>query len=164
MGRHPAIKIELKERPSDGVIAGVRDGPAEIGICSTDTEAEGLRAVTYRSEQLMVVMRPDNALAAQDRVAFVDTLEHDHIGLHQASSINRRLVIEARLAGRPLRLRIHVPGFNAVCRMAQAGMGVGIIPERAFELLGRPMGLVAWPLSDRWGRRELRIFTRQQAL
>jgi DNA-binding transcriptional LysR family regulator len=53
-----------------------------------------------------------------------------------ASSIYTRSLIEARLAGTPLKLRIHVPGFDAVCRMAQAGMGIRIVPNRAFELLG----------------------------
>ena len=164
LSRHPAIKVDLEERPSGGVVAGVRDGSAEIGICSEDVEAHGLQIWTYRTDQLVVVMRRDNVLARRRRVSFVDMLDHDHIGLHHASSIYTRSLIEARLAGRPLRLRIHVPGFDAVCRMAQAGMGVGIIPQRAFELLGRPMALVAKPLTDPWATRALRIVVRDQPL
>jgi DNA-binding transcriptional LysR family regulator len=109
-------------------------------------------------------MRPDNPLAGRRSVAFRDTLEQDHIGLHVASSIYTRSLIEARLAGTPLKLRIHVPGFDAVCRMAQAGMGIRIVPNRAFELLGLPMGLTASPLADAWGTRVLQIVTGNRPL
>jgi DNA-binding transcriptional LysR family regulator len=109
-------------------------------------------------------MRTDDILANRDHLAFADTLDHDHIGLHQASSIYTRSLIEARLAGRSLRLRIHVPGFDAVCRMTQAGMGVGIIPQHAYELLGRSMGLIAKPLTDPWAARALQIILRHHPL
>lgn len=161
---HPSIKIELEERPSTGVVEGVAAGLAEIGICSDDVEAAGLRCLPYRADRLVVVMRPDNPLAGRRSVAFRDTLAQDHIGLHAASSIYTRSLIEARLAGAPLKLRIHVPGFDAVCRMAQAGMGIGIVPSRAFALLGPPMGLTAATLADAWGRRVLQIVTGHRPL
>jgi DNA-binding transcriptional LysR family regulator len=161
---HPSIKIDLEERPSTGVVQGVAAGLAEIGICSDDVETEGLRRLPYRTDRLVVVMRGDNPLAGHADVAFRDTLAQDQIGLHAASSIYTRSVIEARLAGLPLKLRIHVPGFDAVCRMAKAGMGIGIVPDRAFELLGRPMGLTAVPLVDAWGSRVLQIVTRDRPL
>lgn len=161
---HPSIKIDLEERPSTGVIEGVASGLAEIGICSDDVEAEGLNRLPYRRDRLVVVMRPDNPLAGRPHIAFREILEHDQIGLHRASSIYTRSVIEARLAGLPLKLRIHVPGFDAVCRMAQAGMGIGLVPDRAFELLGRPMGLTAVPLADAWSTRVLQIVTKNRSL
>ena len=98
MGSHPAIKVDLEERPSSGVVAGIRDGSAEIGICSADVETDGLNAELYRSEQLLVAMRADHPLSRHDHVTFADTLEHDHVGLHEATSINQRSILEARLA------------------------------------------------------------------
>lgn len=59
-----------------------------------------------------------------------------------------------------MRLRIHVPGFDAVCRMVQANMGVGLIPDRAFNVIGRGMNLKAVPLTDSWARRDLVIVVR----
>jgi DNA-binding transcriptional LysR family regulator len=161
---HPSIKIDLEERPSAGVVEGVAAGMAEIGICSDDVETQSLRRLPYRADQLVVVMRTDNPLAGRTGIEFRETLAQDHIGLHAASSIYTRSLIEARLAGEPLKLRIHVPGFDAVCRMTQAGMGIGIVPGHAFELLGRPMGLTAVPLADAWGKRMLQIVTADRPL
>ncbi|MCY1445872.1 LysR substrate binding domain protein [compost metagenome] len=66
----------------------------------------------------------------------------------------------ARRAGRVLRLRIHVPGFDAVCRMVQANMGIGVLPRQAFELFGGALGLKAVALGDPWAERELRLVVR----
>ena len=53
-----------------------------------------------------------------------------------------------------------MPGFDAVCRMVQANMGVGLIPDRAFEVIGAGMGLRSIPLRDDWATRELRVVVR----
>jgi len=50
-----------------------------------------------------------------------------------------------------------------VCRMVQANLGVGLIPDRAFEVIGAGMNLCAIPLRDKWARRELRIVARDAA-
>jgi DNA-binding transcriptional LysR family regulator len=53
-----------------------------------------------------------------------------------------------------------VPGFDAVCRMVQADMGIGLIPDRAFDVVGAGMGLRSIRLCDEWARRELKIVVR----
>ena len=92
---------------------------------------EGTLTCASRRERIAVsaaskrLARADHPLAGHHRISFADTLDSDHVGLHSASSISMRAHAAARQAGRPLRLRIRVPSFDAVCRMVQAGMGVG---------------------------------------
>jgi DNA-binding transcriptional LysR family regulator len=159
-GAHPLLRMDLQERPSGQVIRGVEDGAAEIGICSGEAETRSLQAFHYRTDNLVMVMRPDHPLASRDALGFEETLDFDHVGLHVASSIFLTTQHAAAQAGRPIRLRIHVPGFDAVCRMVQANMGIGVIPDRAFSVLGGAMGLRAIPLRDAWATRELKIVVR----
>jgi len=160
---HEQVKIDLEERPSNGVVQGIVDGVADIGICSMDTDTQRLFSVPYRHDTLVVMMRSDHPLAERDQVAFADTLDYDYVGLHAASSINMRTHAAARACGRIVRLRIHVPGFDAVCRMVQANMGIGILPQKAYELFGRSLGLTAVTLSDDWSERTLLLVARDQA-
>lgn len=157
---HGQVKLDLEERPSEGVVRGVEDSWADIGICSGDVDTRALHTALYRRDRLVLVMRADHALARRGRMAFADTLDADHVGLHVNSSINSRMHLAAREAGRALQVRIQVPGFDAVCRMAQVGMGVGVIPFEVFQAIGRPLGLVAVELADAWALRELRIIVR----
>ncbi|GLS46912.1 LysR family transcriptional regulator [Methylobacterium brachythecii] len=162
--RQDAIRLDLEERPSSSVVRGIEEGAAEIGICADNVPTHALRSQLYRSDELVLVMRHDHPLAGCEALAFEDCLDHDFVGLHAESSIYQTVRGEAQRSGRPLRLRVHVPGFDAVCRMAQADIGLGVLPQRAFDLLGQPMGLVAVPLRDPWAQRELRLVVRDGPL
>ncbi len=157
------MKLDLEERPSNGVVRGVLDGVADLGVCSCDTDVRGLPSRLYRHDRLVVLMLPDHPLAGRQELAFADTLDSDHVGLHSASSINMRTHAAARAAGKVLRLRIHVPGFDAMCRMVQANMGIGILPLKAYELFGQALGLHAVPLTDEWSVRSLILVAREEA-
>ena len=159
---HEQIRLDLEERPSGDVVKGVEDGFADIGICSDDTDTRDLHSHLYRRDRIVLVMRHDHPLAGRGRVPFADTLDFDHVGLHADSSINKRTHLAARAFGRPLKTRIHVPGFDAVCRMAQVGMGLGVIPHQIFTAIGQPLGLVAVEIDEPWARRALRIVVREE--
>ena len=45
-----------------------------------------------------------------------------------------------------------VTSFDAVCRMVQAGMGIGILPHKVFEIFGKPLGLASVELTDDWAK------------
>jgi DNA-binding transcriptional LysR family regulator len=157
---HEFLKIDLQERPSGPVVRGIEEGAAEIGICSGAADTRSLETFHYRDDNLVLVVRPDHPLAERREVAFADTLDFDHIGLHSASSIYLMSQYAASEAGKSLRLRIQVPGFDAVCRMVQANMGIGLIPDRAFEVIGAGMGLRSIRMRDPWAARELKIVVR----
>ena len=158
------IRIDLEERPSGGVVAGVEEGAADLGICAGNTDTRTLDAYSYRSDRLVLVVPAGHPLAARDAIALSETLDHDHVGLHRESSIYAALRDEARRLGRPLKLRIHVPSFDAICRMAQAGMGLGVVPEGVHALFGPRMQLAAVPLIDPWARRSLSLVVRPGVL
>lgn len=112
---HKLLKFDLQERPSGQVVRGIEDGIADIGICSGEVETRNLETLHYRHDNLMVVTRADHPLATRRAIAFAETLDFDHVGLHAASSIYLMSQYAAAQAGKAIRLRIHVPGFDAVC-------------------------------------------------
>ncbi|WP_264048353.1 LysR family transcriptional regulator [Methylobacterium flocculans] len=154
------IRIDLEERPSGGVVAGVEEGVADLGICAGSTDSRSLLARPYRGDRLVLVVPAGHPLAGREAIALAETLDHDHVGLHRESSIYAALRDEARRIGRPLRLRMHVPSFDAICRMAQVGMGLGVVPQDVHALLGPQTNLVAVPLTDPWARRTLNLVVR----
>lgn len=158
---HPELRVDLEERPTSRVIKGVEEGAADIGICSADVEDYGLERSLYRRDRLVLLMRPDHVLAGSGPLPFSETLRFEHIGLHAESSIFTRSVMAARDASHVLKRRIHVPGFDAVCRTVQAGLGIALIPEPVFRILGPSMNLHYEELIEPWAMRDIVIVHRR---
>jgi DNA-binding transcriptional LysR family regulator len=103
-----------------------------------------------------VVLVPKNhPLAAQEKLTLVDTLEYDYVALNQGSSLLRRISDAAMSAGKVLKVRIQVSSFDGICRMIEAGLGIGILPFASVrsELLGARLRAI--PLTDDWATRTL---------
>jgi len=159
---HGAIKIDLEEHLSSEVIRAVHEGAADLGICHTGTgdDLGGLHRLAYRQDHLALAMPRQHPLAARGPLAFIDTLDWDHVGLHANSSIYRAMHAAAAAAGRGIRLRIRVTGLDAMCRMIDNGLGVGLMPLRAFELMQGAGTLACVPLTDTWARRRIDLVAR----
>ena len=113
-----------------------------------------------REDRLVAVVPERHALAAHESVAFAEVLEWDIVSLHAGSSISLAMRAAAAQAGHALHQRIQVTSLDAVCRMIDNGLGVGLIPDRAFELMHGVGHLRAVQLTDDWAKRELCVVAR----
>ena len=159
---NPEVKIDLEEHLSTEVIRAVQEGAADLGICNTGllAESHGLQSLPYREDELALIVPRGHALAKRKKVAFEDTLDFDHVGLHANSSIYLAMRDEAARSGRTIRLRIHVTGLDAMCRMIHNGLGVGVMPRRAFELMHGVGELDCVALADAWAHRTIGLVAR----
>ncbi|GAD24319.1 LysR family transcriptional regulator [Acidovorax sp. MR-S7] len=158
---HSQIKIDLQEHLSPDVLHAVREGAADLGLCNVPATAEGeLQSRPYRTDRLVLVVPQGHALQAREAVQFDEVLDWDIVGLHAGSSISLAMRQAAAQAGRPLRQRIQVTGLDAMCRMIDNGLGVGLLPDRAFALMQGVGRLAAVPLDEPWALRALRLVAR----
>ena len=133
---HSQIKIDLQEHLSADVLQAVHEGTADIGICHMgQTNPNGLQTRPYRADRLVLVAPEDHPLTEREAVAFEEVLDWDVVGLHGGSSISLAMRGAAARSGSALRQRIQVTSLDAMCRMIDNGLGVGLIPHRAFELM-----------------------------
>ncbi|MDT8989405.1 LysR family transcriptional regulator [Curvibacter sp. APW13] len=158
---HGQIKIDLQEHVSTDIARAVAEGQADLGIAHVAQPLRDLVTQPYRKDRLVVVVPAQHPLAENDAVDFAQTLDYDHVGLHSNSALYLAMRRAATQANKPLRLRIQVTGLDAMCRMVQAGLGIGLLPDRAFALLGSGMGaLRAVALTDPWAERTLQLVAR----
>jgi DNA-binding transcriptional LysR family regulator len=88
-------------------------------------------------------------------------LGHDFVGLDRASALQRFLAEKAARIGQPLRLRVQLRSFDAVCRLVECNVGIGIVPETTARRVARTMAIAAVALTDPWAVRELTICIRR---
>jgi len=160
LAKYPDIHIHLEEHVSSNVAAGVADNLADFGILNALAPIDGLTMTPFRSDELVVVLKPDHPLAKERTLSYSDIAHLPHIGLHVNSALHNLLNRAAADAGKPLTFRIRVTSFDAACAMAAAGLGISIIPKAAAAPYTTQPRVAAIPLTDPWATRQLFICTR----
>ena len=160
---HPHVSINLEERLSDEIVGLVAEGVGDIGIVAGTVDMGSLETFPFRSDRFVVVSSAIHPLAQRRSMTFADVLGFDLVGLDRASSLQRFLSTKAAREGRPLRLRVQLRSFDAVCRLVECGVGVGVVPETTARRAARTMALAVIDLTDDWARRELTICVRSLA-
>jgi DNA-binding transcriptional LysR family regulator len=163
LAAHPQVTVDLQERLSDEIVGMIAEGAAELGIVAATADAGGLEAYPFRTDRFVLVVPRGHALAGRQCIAFADVLDLDLVGLDQASALQRFLAERAARIGRRPRLRVRLRSFDAVCRMVEAGVGVGIVPETTARSAARTLAICVVPLADRWAVRQLRLCVRSLA-
>jgi DNA-binding transcriptional LysR family regulator len=157
---HDQVKIDLEEHLSAEVIRAVQEGAADLGICNAAAGFGDLQSLPYRRDRLVLIVPRGHVLSGRRALAYADALDFDQVGLHSTSSIYVAMRQAAEAVGRTIKLRIHVTSLDAMCRMIHNGLGVGVMPARAFELIHGVGELESVPLTDAWAQRELRLVAR----
>jgi DNA-binding transcriptional LysR family regulator len=160
MGDHPNVTVELRPHTSTGVVQAVREGAVEFGIFWGDQPVDGLTVMPCYVDRLVVVVPQGHVLAKQRSVRFEDLLDHYLILQEPYSSIQALTERLAAEAGKTLRSRIRVAGFDAVCRMAQAGLGIGIVPDYFVTDRAAAMHIADVSLDEPWANRLHKICLR----
>lgn len=154
---NPDVRLVIEERWSAEIVRLLLASEADIGIVVEGLQVEGLETFPYRSDRLAAVMPSDHALAVMADMRYADVLDHDVIALESGSSMMRLLTERAVVAEKTLQLRVQVRSFEAVCRMVQSGLGVGLLPFQSANALGKAMGLVVRPLPEEWAERTMLV-------
>lgn len=167
MAAHPNVNIDLEERLSYDIVQAIIDGQADIGIVTDSVDMANLETFPFRLDRLVLVTDKNHPLSnavSQEEMHCIDfarTLEFDFIGLTEDSALQQYLAGHAIRSGRRLKYRVRLRSFEAICRMIENGVGIGVIPETAAMRCQRSMAIRILRLNDDWAERQLTICTRR---
>ncbi len=163
LAAHPQINIDLEERLSNEIVRAVADGTADLGIVAATVEMAGLETIPFRTDRFVLVVPPDHPLASLNETAFAAALDCDFVGLDRASALQRFLAAKADRVGRRLKLRVQLRSFDAVCRLVECNVGIGVVPATTAERHAETMAIRRIELTDDWAVRNLTICVRKLA-
>ena len=162
LAAHPQVNIDLEERLSDEIVAAIADGTADIGIVAGTVMTAGLETLPFRTDRFVLVVAQSHSLSSVERSTFAEVLDCDFVGLDRTSALQRFLSEKAERIGRRLKLRVQLRSFDAVCRLVECNVGIGIVPATTAERQAKTMAIHRIELADEWALRELTICVRRQ--
>ena len=154
----PDLRVDVREAYTSQIVTAVRDGLTDVGVVIGGPNVVDLTTLPYRRDRLVVVA-PRAFAPGMDHVKLLDLIEHDFVAMEDSTATNKLLAAAAVEAGEALRLRVKVGSFDAVCRMVQAGFGLGVLPRMAAQSFEATMGLKLIELDDAWAERQMLICT-----
>jgi DNA-binding transcriptional LysR family regulator len=152
----PDIRLDLAEHVSGHIVENILGERADLGIIIGGTPTYQLETLPYRHDRL-ALLAPRGTLEGRTEIPFSEVQDQDFVGLLQTTSLTQTLIAEAAKADLKLKLRMQVRSFDGVCRMIEAGFGLGVLPEIAARGFARSMRLDVVPLADDWARRSMQI-------
>jgi DNA-binding transcriptional LysR family regulator len=161
LASHPHVNVALEERLNHDIVRGVQEGTADIGVAAGPVQGQGLEIVNFSTDRLVLATALDHPLAQAGSIGFAETLKYPHIGLHEGSTLLHFLNQVVVGHGERLQLRIQVRGFDAMCRMVEANVGIGILPQSAARRHRQTMQLALVDLSDAWAVRERSVLVQK---
>jgi DNA-binding transcriptional LysR family regulator len=162
LAANPRINIDLQQKPNAEIARGVLDGRADIGIVAGKVDTLGLETIHFSTDRLVLVTAKKHRFARRKTISFAETLDEDAVGMQQGSTLQVFLAQVVDSLGKPMKLRIQLSSFDAMCRMIGAGVGVGIVPESAARRNQDNAGIALVELKEPWSIRERFILVRNR--
>jgi DNA-binding transcriptional LysR family regulator len=153
LAAHPDVDIDIEERTSADIVLAVAEGRAEFGVVANTTDLGQLETIPLSTDRLVLIVPKTHALANRDAVTFAELLDEPFVGL-SAGAIHTHLADHAARLGRRINYRVRLRSFDAVARLVEAGVGLGILPMAAATHC-RTCGLAIVLLLDDWANRQL---------
>ena len=156
----PQVRVDLEEQVFEAGIAALREGRTNIAVYVEGPDTSGLDTRFFRTDELVLVLPAKHRFAAKKTpLAFSETLNEEWISLTVGAAMLQKQQQAALAAHRPLKLRMQMRSFDAVCHMVAAGLGIAVLPKGASLPIVKAMKLGWRPLADAWAQRRLLVAT-----
>jgi DNA-binding transcriptional LysR family regulator len=159
LNRHPLVSVDIQERTSCSVVEAVQNGATDIGIVSSGLHTGDLEVLPYLPDHVVLVTSAHHRFASRQMLEFEEALGEDFVAVPGTRAIDAFMRQDPGCSRR-MRIRVHGGSYEAVCRMIESDIGIGVLPESAARRHAQTMKLKVIPLSNEWAASDLRICAR----
>jgi DNA-binding transcriptional LysR family regulator len=131
--QHPAAEISVTSGTSEVLVDQILAGEVDIAFVSLPVDVRGIKTERLSEDQLVAIASPHHKLAKQ-RTISAYTLAGERLILGERGGNTRRLIDQFfAQAGVTLRVAMELSRQQAIKRMVEEDMGVGIVPLQSVK-------------------------------
>jgi DNA-binding transcriptional LysR family regulator len=142
--QHPAAEISVVSGTSEVLVDQILAGEVDIAFVSLPVDVRGIKTERLSEDQLVAIASPRHRLAKQKTVSAY-TLAGERLILGERGGNTRRLIDQFfAQAGVTIRVAMELSRQQAIRRMVEEDMGVGIVPLQSVKDDVEKGRLVRW--------------------
>jgi DNA-binding transcriptional LysR family regulator len=142
--QHPAADISVTSGTSEALVEQIVAGELDIAFVSLPVDVRGIKTERLSEDQLVAIASPRHKLAKQKTISAY-TLAGEKLILGERGGNTRRLIDQFfAQAGVTLRVAMELSRQQAIKRMVEEDMGVGIVPLQSAQEEVDKGKLVRW--------------------
>lgn len=142
--QHPAAEISVTSGTSEVLVDQILAGEVDIAFVSLPVDVRGIKTERLSEDQLVAIASPHHRLAKQ-RTIDAYTLAGERLILGERGGNTRRLIDQFfAQAGVTLRVAMELSRQQAIKRMVEEDMGVGIVPLQSVKDEVEKGRLIRW--------------------
>ena len=131
--QHPAADISVTSGTSEALVEQIVAGELDIAFVSLPVDVRGIKTERLSEDQLVAIASPRHRLAKQKTISAY-TLAGEKLILGERGGNTRRLIDQFfAQAGVTLRVAMELSRQQAIRRMVEEDMGVGIVPLQSAQ-------------------------------
>jgi DNA-binding transcriptional LysR family regulator len=142
--QHPAADIAVTSGTSEVLVDQILAGEVDVAFVSLPVDMRGIKTERLSQDQLVAIASPRHKLAKQ-RTISAYTLAGERLILGERGGNTRRLIDQFfAQAGVTLRVAMELSRQQAIKRMVEEDMGVGIVPLQSVTEEVEKGRLIRW--------------------
>jgi DNA-binding transcriptional LysR family regulator len=142
--QHPAAEISVTSGTSEALVDQILAGELDIAFVSLPVDVRGIQTERLNDDQLVAIASPSHKLAKQKTISAY-TLAGERLILGERGGNTRRLIDQFfAQAGVTIRVAMELSRQQAIKRMVEEDMGVGIVPLQSVKDEVESGKLVRW--------------------
>jgi DNA-binding transcriptional LysR family regulator len=141
---HPQAEVTVGSGTSEALVRQILAGEIDLAFVSMPVEARGVQTELLLEDELIAIAAPDHPLARKGVISAF-ALAGEPLILGERGGNTRRLIDEffAEVGLKP-KVVMELSRLAAIKRMAEAGLGVGIVPVQSASEEIKAGRLVRW--------------------
>ena len=142
--QHPAAEISVISGTSEVLVDQILGGDVDVAFVSLPVDVRGIKTERLSQDQLVAIASPRHKLAKQ-RTISAYTLAGERLILGERGGNTRRLIDQFfAQAGASLHVAMELSRQQAIKRMVEEDMGVGIVPLQSVKEEVERGRLIRW--------------------
>ena len=142
--QHPAADISVTSGTSEVLVDQILAGEVDVAFVSLPVDVRGIKTERLSEDQLVAIASPRHKLSKQKTISAY-TLAGERLILGERGGNTRRLIDQFfAQAGVSLRVAMELSRQQAIKRMVEEDMGVGIVPLQSVKEEVEKGKLIRW--------------------